>query len=334
MKEKRDDIRRFVLYLAAAIAVGSLFLYWGQANAATTLYELGFLRYKAAEQLSSMPEWNLSWEESAAKEIARKSAAAWAAEHPAEEGTFDTSTAAETFGEWAGITLDYRAWRQEGGKTVILLHGFEETTEDMLPAAAAWWDRGWSILLPEQRGYQAPGESNGMPVTWGVYEQYDLYDLILAAGLREETLVVQGKGIGAAAAFLLAADEMRADAGLDGIVAESVYDDLGGFERDFLKKQFRLGDNFVGKLLRLRVRDNLGFVLDSVSITDAAEKVKIPVVFLCGAQELLPGEARTEAVMNACAGETKRITAGEASYRALWLAAGEAVLDAAEELVK
>ena len=332
MKEKRDDIRRFVLYLVAAVAVGSLFLYWGQANAATTLYEMGLLRYKAAEQLSAMPEWTLSWEESAAKEIARKSAKTWAAEHPAAEGTFNTSTAAETFGEGAGLTLNYRTWRQEGGKTVILLHGFEETTEAMLPAAAAWWGRGWSVLLPEQRGYQAPGESNGMPVTWGVYEQYDLYDLILAAGLREETLVVQGKGIGAAAAFLLAADEGRADAGLDSIVAESVYDELGGFERDFLKKQFRLGDNFVGKLLRLRVRDNLGFVLDSVDLTDAAARVKIPVVFLCGAQELLPGQARTEAVMNACAGETRLVVAREASYRALWLAEGEEVLAAAAEL--
>ena len=95
MKEKRDDIRRFVLYLAAAVAVGCLFLYWGQANAASTLYELGFLRYKAAEQLSSMSEWNLTWEESAAKEIARKSAVAWAEENPPVEGTYETSTAQE-----------------------------------------------------------------------------------------------------------------------------------------------------------------------------------------------------------------------------------------------
>ncbi len=330
MKEKRDDIRRFVLYLAAAVAVGCLFLYWGQANAASTLYELGFLRYKAAEQLSSMSEWNLTWEESAAKEIARKSAVAWAEENPPVEGTYETSTAAGIFGDWAGLTLDYRHWRQAGGKTVVLLHGFEETPEDVLPAAQAWYARGWSVLIPDQRGYQTPAESNGMPVTWGVYEQYDLYDLIRAAGLTEEQLVVQGKGIGAAAALLLAADETRADAGLDGIVAESVYDDLGSFERDTLKKLFRLGDNFVGKLLRLRVRDNLGFVLDSVDLTDAAARVKIPVVFLCGSQEVLPGEARTRAVMDACGGETKLIVAAEASYRALWLAEGENVLAALE----
>lgn len=332
MKEKRDDIRRFVLYLAAAIAVGSLFLYWGQANAASTLYEMGFLRYKAAEQLASMPEWTLSWEEQASKEIARKSAEAWAEENPPAEGSWETVTAAELFGDWAKLRLSYRFWKQEGGKTVVLLHGFEETTEDMLPAAAAWWTRGWSVLLPEQRGYQTPAESNGMPVTWGVYEHYDLYDLIRSAGLTEETLIVQGKGIGAAAALLLAADEARADAGLDGVVAESVYDRLGSFQRDLLKKQFRLGDNFVGKLLRLRVRDNLGFVLDSVDLTAEAEKVKIPAVFLCGGQELLPGEARTKAVMDAWGGETRLFHAAEASYRALWAAEGENVMNAAEEL--
>jgi pimeloyl-ACP methyl ester carboxylesterase len=316
--------------MAMAILIGIFFLLWGQSNTAATLSELGFLRDKAEAQLSAMEAWGVTPEEQAALDAAEAEAAAWAAGQTPREGSFTTDSAASWFGEGAKLTLSYRFYDHGTGKTVILLHGFQGSEEADLTAAPWWWEQGYGVLIPQQRGYKEPGETNRTPATFGVYEEFDLYDLILAAGLTEETVLVHGKGSGAAAAILMAANESLAGAGLDGIVAESVYDDLGSFERDTLKKLFRLGDNFVGKLLRLRVRDNLGFVLDSVDLTDAAARVKIPVVFLCGSQEVLPGEARTRAVMDACGGETKLIVAAEASYRALWLAEGENVLAALE----
>ncbi|MBR5700975.1 MAG: hypothetical protein IKX47_00810, partial [Oscillospiraceae bacterium] len=55
-----------------------------------------------------------------------------------------------------------------------------------------WWDRGWDVLVPQLRSYGA-GDEGLIPCTYGVYEQFDLYDLIIALGLDRKTLVIQGR---------------------------------------------------------------------------------------------------------------------------------------------
>ncbi len=319
MKKKGKDGFPFPLVMALAILAGVLFLLWGQSNTAATLYELGFLRYKADVQLAAMPEWAVTAEEGAALEEEKARAEAWAAEHPPLEGSFTTDTAAGWFGEGAKLTLSYRYFDRGSGKTVILLHGYQDSEEEALTAAPWWWERGYGVLVPQQRGYQAAGEVNRVPATYGVYEEFDLYDLILAVGLDKETVLVHGKGSGAAAAILLSANGDLAGAGLDGIVAESVYDELGQLQRDLLKKLFRLGDWFVGRFLRSRIRSSLGFEPDSVSITAAAANAGCPILFVCGGQETLPGESRSRAVYETCNTGKALVTVPGFSYRALWL---------------
>ncbi len=319
MKKNRGDKLPFPMFIAIVILAGIFFLLWGQSNSAATVYELGFLRYRAQAQLDNLPEWALAPEEQTTLDGETALAAAWEAEHPPVEGSFTTDSAAGWFGERALLTLHYRYYDRGTGKTVVLLHGFEGTEEDCLRLAPWWWAQGYGVLIPEARGYQAPGETNRIPTTYGVYEEFDLYDLILAAGLSEDTVLVHGKGTGAAAAILLSANESLAGAGLDGIVAESVYDALGDMQRSLLKKLFNLGDWFVGRFLRSRIRSSLGFEPDSVDIRAAAANMSCPILFVCGSQETLPGQAQSQAVYDACVGRKELLTVS-GSYRALWLA--------------
>ena len=318
MKKKSKDGFPFPAFMAMAILIGIFFLLWGQSNTAATLYELGFLRYRAQAQLDTMAEWAVTAEEQAKLDAAAAEAEAWAAAHTPAEGSFTTDSAAAWFGEGAKLTLSYRYYDQGTGKTVILLHGFQGGEEEDLTAAPWWWAQGYGVLVPQQRGYQEPGETNRISTTFGVYEEFDLYDLILAAGLTEETVLVHTKGSGAAAAILMAANENLAGAGLDGIVAESVYAELGEMQRSLVKKLFRLGDWFVGRFLRSRIRTSLGFKPDSVDIRAAAANMSCPVLFVCGSQEILPGEAASQAVSDACAAK-KELVKVPGSYRALWL---------------
>ena len=319
MNKKRRDSLPFPLFMAIALVAGILFFLWGQSNTAATVYELGFLRYRSQAQLGNMAEWALTEEEQAALDAAGAEAEAWAAALTPAEGTFTTETAAERYGEGARITLSYRWYDRGTGKTVILLHGYQDGEAPDISDAPKWWERGWGVLIPAQRGYGEPGDVNRTPVTYGVYEACDLYDLILAAGLGSETVIVRGKGSGAAAALLLAGDGSLAGAGLDGVVAESCYNELGDLQRSLLKKLFRLGDWFVGRFLRSRIRSSLGFDSDGVSITAAAAQAGCPVLFLCGSQETLPGEAQSRALYEACASEKALTVIPDASYRALRL---------------
>ncbi len=322
MNRKKKEDRKFWLFMVAALVAGVLYLMWGQRNSAMTLYDLGFLRYRAAEQLSQVETWSIPIADSGAYEKAVAEAAEWASAQEQETGSYVTETAAGYFGETAKLTLDYTLYGPETGKTVILLHGFCESASDSLLWASFWREQGYRVLIPVQRGYADPGDTNYTPTTYGVYEEFDLYDLISALGLGEETVLIHGKGAGAAGAILLAANENLAAAGVDGIVAESVYDNLGETERALVKQLFSLGDNFVGRFLRETVRKRLGFEADSVDLCAAAENLNTPVLFLCSAEDGFLGAARTEKVSAACASE-KILRHLQGAYRTLWLKDGE-----------
>jgi len=320
----------FWLFVIMAVVGGILFFYWGQSNTAATLYELGFDRYRAIEQLAGVPEWLFTAEEAALYDSAQAEAAAWADENPPVKGEYTTDTAGDWFGEAAHLTLEYEYYDRGTGKTVILLHGFEEADAPIL-WAPWWWEQGYGVLIPTLRGYQEPGETNMTPTTYGVYEEFDIYDLIRALGLTEETVLIHAKGNAAAGALLLAANESLAAAGVDGIIAESVYSDLATLERTLVKKLFKLGDYFVGRLLRSRISNRLGFRADSVDIAAAAAaNGGVPVLFIASEQEVFPGAAETATVYDACAAR-KEMLILTGSYRALGLTSGEeyraAILD-------
>jgi len=317
--KKNGPSSHFPLFVAVVVLVGIGFLLWGQSNSAATLYDLGILRYRAQEQLDVISEWSLTDEEKDGLAVLASDAAEWTSSHDFTEGSFITDTAADRYGENARLTLNYHYYDRGSGKTVILLHGFEDSESSFLSCAPWWWEQGYGVLIPQQRGYQDPADRNIVPTTYGVYEQYDLYDLIIDAGLAEDLVLVQAKGSAAAAAIMLAGNETLTGAGLDGIVAESVYDNLGSLQRHLLSQIYQLGDWFVGRFLRNRIRTNLGFDLDSVDLCSSAAAVNCPVLFVCGEQELFPGETRCRAVFDACPSRKDLLVISGASYRALWL---------------
>ena len=322
----------FLLFMLLAIAAGVVYLFWGQYNSAQTLFDLGFLRYRAAEQLSSVEAWTVPIADSGDYAQLKEDAAAWAAEQETVSGSYEAVTAAGYWGESVKLTLNYTLYGPDTGKTVILLHGFCDSPADSLIWARFWQEQGYRVLIPVQRGYADPGDTNYTPTTFGAYEEFDLYDLILTLGLEDEEVIVHGRGGGAAAAILMAANESLAGAGLDGIVAESVYDNLGQTERALVKQLFNLGDNFVGRFLREIIGKKLGFEADSVDICAAAANMSVPTLFLCSAGDAFLGAQRTETVCDACAApKTLKHLQGE--YRTLWLKDGENYREAIRDLI-
>ena len=322
-KKEKNDNKLFLLFMLLAIVFGVVYLFWGQRNSAQTLFDLAFLRYRAEEQFNTVETWTVPLADSGEYAALKEEAAAWASGQETVSGSYEAVTAAQHWGDSLKLTLDYTLYGPDTGKTVILLHGFCDSPADSLVWAPFWQEAGWRVLIPVQRGYADPGDTNYTPTTFGAYEQFDLYDLILALGLEDEEVVVHGKGGGAAAAILMAANESLADAALDGIVAESVYDNMGQTERALVKQLFNLGDNFVGRFLRELIVKKLGFDADSVDICAAAANMDVPALFLCSAGDEFLGAQRTEAVSAACKAPST-ILHLQGSYRTLWLRDGEA----------
>lgn len=321
MKRERQEKRNFWILLALAVVAGLGFLVWGQFNTASTIFDLGFLRRNSAELMSSAEGVKLDAEEQGLYDAMMGEGAYWAQGKPRTQGTWETVSIAAWFGESARLRLSYDRYTQNGDKAVILLHGFEQGEGDVLYWASFWWDRGWDVIIPQQRGYGTV-DTGQTPTTYGVYEQFDLYDLILAAGLEQDTVVIHGRGAGAAAAVLLAANPDLAAAGLDGIAAESLYANMGDDSRTLVKKLFNLGNPLLLRFLNYQVRQKLGFLPESVDLAAAAANSGVPALFVCGTDDGFLSPEDTRRVYAAWAGE-KRLAELSGGHRLLWAVSRE-----------
>lgn len=332
MNREKHEKRNFWLLLALAVVAGLGFLIWGQYNTASTIFDMGFLRRNAAELMTSAEGVKLEGEAQEQYDALLSEGEEWTQKAALKQGSWKTESIVPWFGETAGITLSYDLYTQGSDRTVILLHGFQEGAGDVRYWGSYWWDRGWDVLVPQLRSYGA-GDEGLIPCTYGVYEQFDLYDLIMALGLDRKTLVIQGRGTGAAAAVFLAANGDLAGAGVDGIVAESVYANMGTDAETMVKKLFGLGNPLLLRFLKAQIRQKLGFLPESVDLTAAAANCSIPALFVCASDDAFLDPADTERVSAAWAGE--RFGAElKGGHRLLWAESGEAYREALDRLLE
>lgn len=318
MKTKKDT-GIFALFIIGVLVAGGLMILWGQHNSAEQVFEVGFLHYQVEEQLVHDTDYAFTEEEQAQADELKGSALKSLERKKHAEGTYTTDTAAAVFGDFARVELPYTVYGENNPWCVVLLHGYNETPEDMAPEAAWWLKQGYQVILPALRGHGGEVEAS----SFGVFEQYDLYDLLCTLGKDQRAVMAHGRGVGAAAALLLAANESYPTM-IHGIVADSVYSDLQTLKSEQLKKQFGLGETLVGKMLTDIVKKQLGFDLTTVSITEAAaQSPTVPKLFVCGGADGFVPPEHTQAVFAAAAGNKQLLIVPAARHRLCWAAAEE-----------
>ena len=119
--------------------------------------------------------------------------------------------------------------RSSGGEgapdtpTLLLLHGYRDRKEQMLPHAEYLYEAGYNVLLFD---FRASGGSEGDAVTFGTREQGDArgaLDYLQARGdVDMQRVGLQGLSMGGAVAIMAAARDDR----VAGVIAEAPFKDL------------------------------------------------------------------------------------------------------------
>ncbi|MBI4281909.1 MAG: alpha/beta hydrolase [Chloroflexi bacterium] len=108
----------------------------------------------------------------------------------------------------------------ESPKTIILLHGFTDIRDKMLPHASFLHEAGYSVLLFD---FRSRGQSAGDAVTLGYYERGDVQGAVQYLKTRPDVdgddLGVLGVSMGAATAIMAAAETPE----LKAVVSESSF---------------------------------------------------------------------------------------------------------------
>jgi len=172
-------------------------------------------------------------------------------------------------------------------RTAVLVHGFGDRKEKMLPYAFLMRSLGYNVLLYDHRNC---GESGGNTSTMGYFERQDLTEVMRVA--REKTgrgakLVVLGVSMGAATALLQAGSGDDPEPNL--VIADCGFSD---FRREALH---RLAGDYptvpgwshplVVQLGFLVARLRSGAVLGDVTPGQSVGRIKAPVLFLTTAED-------------------------------------------------
>lgn len=325
--KKRENVI-FIVLLVAVVIAGCLMLVWGQYNSARQVYDVGFVRYHVGDQLSRDEGYTKTEADAALYQAAKDAGAAWSGEQTGRTERYTTESATQAYPEAPAVEIGYTVYDQGGAVTVILLHAYNETTEDARKYAPYWWEKGCNVIVTELRGDSGSYEAT----TFGVWESYDLYDLFVREQLLDKQVVVHGEGVGAAAAILLAGRDNVA--GIDLLVADTVYDNLKDLELQQLQRQFSLGDFLVGIFLDRIVRQQTGIEVDQVDLSDTAAGCTVPALFVVGGADAFIGVEGTQSVYAAWQGEKTWLLLDGVRHGMTWAATQEsgayaAALDAA-----
>lgn len=180
-----------------------------------------------------------------------------------------------------GVELAALCFRQEeeSGKWAMILHGYTSKKEEMRSYAQKYYEKGYSVLLPDQRAH---GESGGEYCGMGWPERLDA--IKWAEHIVEEEpdaeIVLHGVSMGAAAALMAAGEGLPEN--VAAVVSDCAFTDVKSIMEHQLSSRLNkyaailsFGGSMVTKL-------RVGCTWNEASAVDMAAKSEVPILFIHG----------------------------------------------------
>lgn len=165
-------------------------------------------------------------------------------------------------------------------KVVIISHGYKGNGETMANFAKMFYEMGFSILLPDDRGH---GESAGKYISFGWLDRLDylrwLKKVVAKVGVDAQ-IVLFGVSMGASTVAMLSGEKIPAQ--VKCIIADCGYSSIEEELMFLLKRQFHLPKYPFYPLIDTINHHRLGYYLGDVSSVEQLKKNKSPIFFIHG----------------------------------------------------
>ena len=210
-----------------------------------------------------------------------------------------------------GIRLVAAAYRQEGRRWVILVHGYMCSGKDMMEYAGMYLRAGFSLLVPDQRAH---GKSGGKYTGMGWLERRDMVCWIqrILHEDPEAEIVLHGVSMGAATVMMTAGEPLPEN--VKAVVEDCGYASVERIFRDELKTIFHLPAfpllhqaSAVAKLVAK-------YDFREASSVEQLKKTKLPVLFIHGGMDAFVRPYMQDLCYEAAAGEKEYLRIEDASH--------------------
>ena len=215
---------------------------------------------------------------------------------------------------------------REGGRTVLLLHGFAEPSGSLQPQRTlALVRNNWNVAALDLRGY---GRSDGMFASFGGREAADVRAWIDSLenqpGLSGPLVpVLWGRSMGAAIAVRAAAEDPRIKA----LVLESPMVDLDEAMAVWFRKRHFPFPKLLARLVTRRAGQLAGVSLSRPAPIELARRVRCPVLIAHGGDDRLVSTESVRRLARAFAEPPAMIEVPGAGHADVISIGGEAILD-------
>ena len=188
----------------------------------------------------------------------------------------------------------------------ICVHGYHDTFESMGAIARQYWQAGWNVLMPDQRGH---GKSEGTYVGWGYDERLDLLGWVNYVLRRdpEAEILLHGVSMGAAAVLMASGGALPRQ--VKAAVSDCSYTTIEAEMRHVLSTRRRelapgalpLPAGILFSSLRKTVLRRAGYDLREAAPVEAVAHSKTPTLFIHGVEDdFVPAAMMSKLYQAAC----------------------------------
>ena len=181
-----------------------------------------------------------------------------------------------------GLTLRGRLWIRDGmHRWVVLVHGYSNSSDDMLSLGRTLWNSGYNLLLPDLRAH---GASDGKTVGMGWKDRDDLirWTELIKDGDPEARIALMGVSMGASAALMTAAECGSVCA----VVSDCAYSELGALMEYHLRCDLGLPSFPVAWFGDVISKSAAGYGWYEVSALEQVKKSAVPTLFIHGGDDV------------------------------------------------
>lgn len=175
-----------------------------------------------------------------------------------------------------------RFWRGTTDKAIIVVHGIDGPSMEMLPHVSYLYRAGYSVLLYDNRGR---GDSDGGFSTLGFLEWRDVLHAVKwmarQEGIDPRKIGLHGLSLGAACVIMAAAENRQ----IRGVLAESPFLSMTIMLGHVASKMTRLPSFFIGGLVRLLLDLSLGTKLRMVEPHTAVKAIAPRPLYIIDAEQ-------------------------------------------------
>ncbi|NLD83758.1 MAG: alpha/beta fold hydrolase [Clostridiales bacterium] len=178
-----------------------------------------------------------------------------------------------------GLRLHALEAKQPGHRYAVCVHGYTGQGTNMRYAGRQFYQRGYSLLLPDCRAH---GESQGRYITMGWLDRLDLLRWIERIVLSDldARIVLYGISMGAGAVMMTAGESLPK--AVTAVVADCGFTSAYEEFRYQLKAIFGLPAFPIMPIAMALCRLRAGFDLREASAVNQLQKAKAPVLFIHG----------------------------------------------------